>query len=263
MYLATIPTTSWSLGWYPPFLGDDPGRPDLEISGTALTSYDWAFTKTRGKRFKALVEKVAAAVRLNPGLLGENLISEAVPAGRGVYLKKGKVFSAAVGADVFYETFFIRSGASKGSLKKSASTKVPAVKKIKFASGWDPKNPPIFENEKGNNVESAWFASGKDATLGHAALLKFFEERLREEAVAARKDFDALPAEVRFFLARLRFNPGRENWKDVLAEALDGKDVLAKTGRDRPKWPSIRRAATVHAARALHLSAKVFGLGTP
>lgn len=52
---------------------------------------------------------------------------------------------------------------------------------------------------------------GSVAHLGHAVLLKFFEERLREEAVAAKKDFDALSAEVRFFLVRLRFNPGREN----------------------------------------------------
>jgi hypothetical protein len=202
----------------------------------------------------------ASKVGINPGLLGENLISEAVPPGIGVYLQRTKVFSPSVGADSFYDLFFFSSGSNKGRLKATARKKVPAVSELSFDPSWDPLNPPVWENEKHNLVKSVWFASGWDALLGHAVLLKYFEIRLREEAKAAGGEFDEVPVETRFFLLRLRFNPGKEKWKEVLKQALDGQDVLVRTGRDRPPWPSIRRAATVHAARAIHLSQKVFGL---
>jgi hypothetical protein len=215
-------------------------RPDLGVTAKQVGAYDWAFTKERGERFRALVEWAAKEVGLNPGLVAENLIAEAR---RDVYLSKGPATSYNVGADDFY------------AKRRDIEAKVSAYKKVR----WDPATKRAHDNDakRPRKVVTVDFKSGPAALLGNAVYVKHGEEVLRTAAKAAGKDFDALPVEVRFALVRIAMNAGHGRALKNLTDALEGREVLI---RKPMKVAGPQRNATIHAARAMHLSKSVFGV---
>jgi hypothetical protein len=216
-------------------------RPDLGSSAEQVTAYDWAFQGEKGERFKKLVEWAAIKVDINPGLLAVNLIAETR---RSTYLKKGKVSTFLIGTDDFYDK------------RHDISRKIFAYSNIR----WDKKQKPVIDiNERGRRVKSIFFDSGRDALLASTVYLKHGEVLLRQVATEAGKDFNKLPLETRFALIRLAFNAGHGRARKNLQQALNGKDILI---RKRKTKAGPQRKATIHAARAIHLSEHVFDIPT-
>ena len=216
-------------------------RPDLGVSAKQVTAYDWAFRTKKGKKFKELVEWATDEIDINPGLLGVNLIAETR---RRDYFARSKVSSFLVGTDDFYDK------------RHDISRKVPAYSKI----GWDKNQKPVVDiNEAGRKVNTIYFDSGRDALLASAVYLKHGEVVLQQEAHKVGKDFDTLPVETRFALIRLAFNAGHGRAKKNLRQALEGKEMLI---RKRKAGAGPQRKATIHAARAMHLSEFIFGVST-
>jgi hypothetical protein len=215
-------------------------RPDLDVTTAQISAYDGAFKKSVGLRFKELVEGAAKEVDLNPGLVAVNLIAEA-PLER--YMTKKRVSTYDVGADDFYIK------------RQDIEAKVSAFKKLR----WDEMSKRSHNNDaqKPREIVTVDFYSGRDALLGNAVYVKHGEVVLREAAHKAGKEFDALPVEVRFALVRLACNAGHGRALRNLAEALSGRDVLI---RKRQKKAGPQRRATIHAARAMHLSSWIFGV---
>jgi hypothetical protein len=236
------PLMPWGLKQARPAMLGQPAaptaRPDLGVSARQVSDYDWAFQGKTGERFKDLVAWAAKEVDVNPGLLAVNLIAETR---RGDYLTKDRVSSFLVGADDFYEK------------RHDIAAKVPAFRKVK----WDEKSKTTNVNERGRRVTTIKFASGRDALLASAVYLKHGEVVLRQAAKQSQRDFDTLPVEVRLALLRLAFNAGHGRALRNLREALEGKDVLIRKPR---KKAGPQRRATIHAARAMHLSETVFGV---
>src|SRR6266545_443231 len=215
-------------------------RPDLGVTAKQIGAYDWAFKKAGGTRFKQLVEWAAKEVDMNPGLVAENLLAEAR---RSTYFAKGVVSTYQVGADDFYEK------------RHDIAAKVAAYKKIH----WDEASKRSHDNDakKPRRIVTVDFNSGRDALLGSAVSLKHGEVVMRAATAAAGKDFDALPVDVRFALIRLAFNAGHGRARKNLADVLNGREVLI---RKSVKDAGPQRRATIHAARAMHLSSSVFGI---
>jgi subtilisin family serine protease len=214
------------------------GRPDLGVTQRQLVAYDVAFRGKIGVSFKRLVEWAAGEVEINPGLLGVNLIAETR---RGNYLSRLPVSSFVIGTDDFYDK------------RKDIAAKVSAYQQVK----WNPRSRTTDINEKGRRVVSIQFDSGRDAALASAVNLKHGEVVLGEAAREEGADLDQLMIEVRFALVRLAFNAGLGRARKNLREALNGEDILV---RRPPKEAGPQRRATVHAARAIHLSETVFGV---
>lgn len=216
-------------------------RPDLGVSARQVTAYDWAFRKKKGKKFKELVEWAADEVDINPGLLAVNLIAETRMRD---YFAKSKVSSFLVGTDDFYDK------------RHDISRKVPAYSKI----GWNKNQKPVGDlNETDRIVRTIHFDSGRDALLASAVYLKHGEVVLRQEAQKVGKDFDTLPVETRFALTRLAFHAGHGRAKKNLRQVLEGKEILI---RKRKARAGPQRKATIHTARAMHLSELIFGIST-
>ena len=221
---ATIPTESGL-----------PNLKEFQISGKQLKAYDWAFEGENGNKFKMGIREVARKVGVNSGLLAENLLAEAR---RSNYLSRKKVNSFAVGADDFYE--------SHDALKSN----VPQASTIKYTL--------IGENinEMGRAVKTVEFHSGRDAMMAHASFLKYYENRFEGWAREKGKDFKKLSKEIRFSLLRMAFNAGLGKAKSWLEKTWEEGDVVLlkrklKEG-EKKKW--YRRAATIHAIRAIYLS---------
>jgi hypothetical protein len=222
----------------PPTASSVGAGPNLGVSARQLNEYDWAFVGPNGEKFKQLVTWAAAKVDINPGLLAENLIAETR---RSDYLTSGKVSSFLVGTDDFFEK------------RRDLARKIPAYTEIK----WDPRSRTTNINERGRRVTTIQFNSGRDAALASAVYLKHGEVMLQLAAKEANKDFASLPVEVRFALIRLAFNAGHARARKNLQDALEGKEILIRKPK---KSAGPQRNATIHAARAAHLSEKVFGV---
>ena len=84
-------------------------------------------------------------------------------------------------------------------------------------------------------------------------------EILASGAFEARgKDFASQSPEVRFAISRYAVNAGTH--KKDLRDVIGGKDI-PRTGTTRRDPHHPLRTAVLHAARGLHLSTAVFGLG--
>jgi hypothetical protein len=117
------------------------------------------------------------------------------------------------------------------------------------------------ENEVGRKVKTAYLRA-EDAVLASAVYLKDGENRVRDIFAREGLAFDGLPAELRLALTRLVFNPGKVSMKTRAQEILAGKDLLVRSGSSKQNAHTPLRGATIHAARAIHLSRTVFGKRT-
>lgn len=217
----------------------------LGVHGKHVASEHRVFWRSGGQRFKQLVAWAAQEVDMNAGLLATALVAET--GGIASYLASGKVSSYHVGVDDFF------------AMRATLAAKVPAYKKI----GWNRKQAPTVHlndaKTRQRNVQTIEFDSGRDALLATAVYLKYAELRLREDAVKAGSDFDALPVETRFALTRMSMAAGRAGAATRLYRALKGEDILVRDFTP-PEIYKTDRNATIRAAQALHLSDWIFGL---
>lgn len=214
------------------------GNKKLGVPLKVLKSYDSTYEGPKGIEFLRRIEDAAQKTGLNPGLLAENLITETT---RGAYLRKGATDSFEIGTDDYYVK------------RKDILAKVPAASGVTYKCCHDSLN------ETGRTVKSVMFPSGEQAVLASAVYLKHGEEVLRAAALAAGEDFDTLSLEQRWALTRLAFNAGHGRAKKNMMETFAGGDVLILKGPTGPPWGP-QRAATVHTARAIHLSVGKFFL---
>jgi hypothetical protein len=219
---------------------------DLVVSGEEVTDHHRTFFRGKfGKQFKKVVEDAAAAVDLNPGLLGTIMMAETRRPWS--FLSRDKVSSYHIGADDFYEG------------RAAIQARVPAYTRVK----WDRSQTPAEHlNDAQTNrrvVKTILFNSGPDAALATAVYAKFYEVRLREIAAQLKGDFDALPLPTRLALTRMAMGAGAGGATPFLRDALQGKDIF-----DRRNIPvrayQTKRNATVRTAQAMHLSDWVFGI---
>jgi V8-like Glu-specific endopeptidase len=216
----------------------------LAVDGKEVADHDRFFWGPNGKRFKQLVQEMARAVDLNPGLLGAIMMSETRDP--LTYLSDAKVSSYYIGTDDFYEA------------QAAMAQRVPAYAKV----GWDKTQTPVVHPNDATtprDVKTILFNSGRDAALAIAVYIKFREVRLREIAVELGGDFDKLPVETRFALTRMAMAAGTGGATGFLKDALAGNDILVR--KNIPvKIYQTQRNATVRAAQAMHLSEWIFGI---
>jgi phosphatidylserine/phosphatidylglycerophosphate/cardiolipin synthase-like enzyme/monoamine oxidase/subtilisin family serine protease len=215
----------------------------LAVSGEEVADHDRFFWGNSGKRLKELVEDAAKEVDLNPGLLGVIMMAETRRPQS--YLSSEKVSSYLIGTDDFYEG------------RTAIAARVPAYAKVK----WDKNQTPFIHYNDARTpreVKDILFDSGPDAVLATAVYVKFREVRLREVAAELKGDFDHLPLETRFALARMAMAAGTAGVTPLLRDALAGKDILIRKAIPVEIYQT-QRNATVRTAQAIHLSDWIFG----
>ena len=216
----------------------------LAVSGKDVATDHRQFWGKSGKKFKSLIEQAAKKVDLNPGLLAATMLAET--GNRNDYLTKNKVSSYRIGVDDFYDR------------RHAIAQRVPVYAKV----GWDRNQKPAEhynDAKKPRIVKTIKFNSGPDALLASAVYLKYGAVRLREEASKLGRDFFKLPLETRWALIRMAFNAGVGGAIKRLIRALKGEDILVRKNFPRKAYQTDRNA-TIHTARALHLSEWIFGV---
>jgi hypothetical protein len=227
-------------------------RPDLGVSDESIGEHDSVFLGGKGgERIKRKMEHLAGEVHLDPGLLAAGLLAETTRSGYS--FEDGIV----IGTDSYYE------------LRNRIEKHVPTAERVHIVG-----HRPVT-TEMGNTTEIATFGPGEGMLAG-AKYLKYGEEMVREafnhpeELMTKGKtsdkpwlvgvEFDLLDVEVRFALTRLWVNPGPKGYKHWLKEVLMGHDILVRTGSSEQNKHHPQRGATIVAARAIHLSQKIFGV---
>jgi hypothetical protein len=251
---------------------------NLKVTGVYVAERDPQLAGETGRKFKALVESVAADAGLNPGFLAAVLLAEWDR--RSLYLSAGEVKSFVTGTDDFY--------ASRVQLRAIVPV---AFSKVRF----DESRITTNINEHGRTVTTIPFRSGRDAALATAVYLKYAEIKLRKAFAKNGGDFDTLPVETRFALVRIamaaghggisqdgdliRFKKKDDHWVAVkkgekggalsgvasrVQRVLNQEDILVRKyepRNDPTKSGHItNRNATILAAQSMHLSNWFFGL---
>jgi hypothetical protein len=231
--------------------------PDLGATQATLEMYDHYFAASSGPLLKSRIDDAAKEVDINPGLLAASMLAE----DKGKYTRtSGEVEGWDIGTDDYKER------------KRELERKIPAARKIK------PIRYESHQNENTRAISEVPVFHAKDAVLASAVYLKHGELKAREACTAMGASFDRLPVEERFALTRYAVNAGPGAVRGKIAEQLgmtqlrSGKYVENKNPRrflQFKPWKLERgleqfsrhhpqRAATAHAAQAIHLSQKIF-----
>ncbi|MPZ29527.1 MAG: hypothetical protein GEV13_00775 [Rhodospirillales bacterium] len=238
---------------------DSEYTPDLGTNPATLQMYDKYFTGSAGALLKTRIADAAKQVGLNPGLLAASLFAEFRPSS---YTKRtGEVEGWDIGTDDYKE--------SKAKIER----KVPAAKKLK------PIRYEPHTNEKGRLIPEVPVFKAADAVLASAVYLKFAEEEVRRIMSSMGGSFDRLPVEHQFALTRYGLNAGVGAAQKRIMEFFgitlrhgrhvqdrDSKEFLQykpwklKQGVEQFNRHRPQRAATAHAAQAIHISQRIFGI---
>ena len=239
--------------------------PDLGVNPATIQMYDRAFSGSAGAILKRRVEAAARQVGLNAGLLAASLLAEF---GAGAYTRtSGEVEGWEIGLDDFK------------ARRAAMEARIPAAKSLK------PTRYTSETNEKGRFIAQVPVFKATDAVLASAVYLKFAELQVRDAFAGMGGSFDRLTVEDQFAFTRYTMNAGPGAMRQrVLAflgmvKQKDGTLVQMQAGKGflvhmhgvlRPTKGGDgtemfnahhpQRAATVHAAQAIHLSQKVFGV---
>jgi hypothetical protein len=204
----------------------------------------------------SLIERIAAEVEIDPGLLAVVALHELW--GGGLLTSKTGVINVAVGVD-HWET------------EAAAVVKdVPAAKRIQWrpaSEAWRKshglKPGEKYVQETGKTAgDYIGFKTGEDSFLALAGVLKHREKEL-ERSVGTEK-WNGIPVGERFALVRLSFNPGENNVNQLAQRAANGKSILITSG---PVYGSPATATNFHplryatqaAGQAIHISQHTFG----
>jgi hypothetical protein len=212
---------------------------DVGVDEATLRRFD---ASLKSLTLKRRISRCAGRVGLNPGLLAAVALAENSPR---IYTRQtGKLDTYKVGADDLWARWF-------------------RIKRIRGASELRFLGRPIRHANDGvppRTVITREFPA-RQAVLVVALYLKDRENTIRRLFKEEGGDFDALPPLMRFFMSRLAYNPGRTTLRTRVKHVRRGVDVYDRSGPRAVKGrPRVRRAATIHAARAMYLSVRVFGV---
>ena len=233
--------------------------PDLGTNPATVQMYDKYFARSHGPLLKQRIADAAREVNLNPGLLAADLFAEFGP---DSYTRQtGEVEGWLIGTDDYKEH------------KADIERRVPAARKLK------PLRYEPHTNENGRFIPEVPVFKAADAVLASAVYLKYSQQLIRHMMFKMGGSFDRLPVEEQFALTRYGVNAGvgaaRKRIMALLGLSLH-KARYIQGGRSREflqykPWHldhgveqfsrhHPQRAATVHAAQAIHLSQKIFGI---
>jgi hypothetical protein len=239
--------------------------PELGVYPATIQMYDQEFTGAAGAIFKQRVEAAARQVGLNPGLLAASLLAEF---GANSYTRTtGEVKGWDIGVDDYKERH------------AEIEARIPVAKSLK------PTRYTSETNENKRHIPQVPVFKAQDAVLASAVYLKFAELQVRGAFAGIGGSFDRLSVEDQFALTRYTMNAGPGAMRQRALEFLGmtqkkdgtfnhknaGKAFLqhkhgaltpSKTGDGPERFNRHHppRAATAHAAQAIHLSQRVFGV---
>ena len=232
---------------------------DLGTNPATVQMYDSYFDGAGGALLKTRIAQAAKEVGLNPGLLAASMFAEYT---RSSYTRQtGEVEGWLIGTDDYK--------AQKADIER----RVPAARKLKPIR-YDP-----HRNENGRLIPEVPVFKAEDAVLASAVYLKYAEEEVRSIMVGMGGSIDRLAIEHRFAMTRYAMNGGVGAVRLRAMEFLgmtgrpghyvqnrDGKEFLQyragklKQGVEQFTRHRPQRAATAHAAQAIHISQKIFGI---
>ena len=233
--------------------------PDLGTNLATVQMYDGYFLGASGALLKTRIADAARQVGLNPGLLAASLFAEFEPS--SYTQQTGEVDGWDIGTDDYKER------------KADIEQKIPAARALK------PLRYEPHTNELGRFIPEVPVFKADQAVLASAVYLKDSELQVRRTVSSMGGSFDRLPVERQFALARYADNAGTGKAQQRVMEFLgmslhDGKFVQDKDGKEfliytpgklkqqleQFSASHPQRAATVHAAQAIHISQKIFGI---
>ena len=252
--------TEQFLGWVFPWTASAPCCSDADIaralgialdaSRNGLFGFDSAFSGPSGVAFAVGVGYTAGRVGLDPGLLAANLLAEIQD--RAAWMSLAPLQSHQVGVDYWHDerTRIRRAVPAAATIRESM---------VRDASG----RPQHFTNEQHKDTGPKYeFATGPDGMLALACAVAYRDVRLRSSVRPGV--YDRLSPAVRFAAARVAFNAGLGHGLRMVKEAAAGRDPLVRRGPVRRRtrtgrWQiDARRAASLRAGQAIHLSCTVF-----
>ncbi|KJK14091.1 hypothetical protein UB46_39620 [Burkholderiaceae bacterium 16] len=231
----------------------------------------------RDRRLASVVKRVAEEFRVNAALLAEHLAAEVhkfkeeyseIPKGIGIeeWVRGKTLTTSDAGLDDWVrERHKIERFVPEAKRIPAGvfSDPIPAESVArKFQKLRQPVPPSLMKPQRRFSLYDGMRAS--------AAYLKY-KERLVRYGVG-NNNFEELPREVQFQLARLAVNPtrigegsgevGLQHWIRVtrrgqLEELFDFRPVSSKETGDRTVQDVVRRA-TIHTVRAMHLAESIF-----
>jgi len=233
--------------------------PDLGTNPATVQMYDTYFDGASGAILKARIAQAAKDVDINPGLLAASMFAEFT---RGSYTRQtGEVEGWLIGTDDYKER------------KADIERRVPSARKLKPIR-YDP-----HRNENGRLIPEVPVFKAEDAVLASAVYLKYAEEEVRRVLRGMGGSIERLAIEHRFAITRYALNGGVGAMRLRVMEFLgmsgrpghyvqnrEGKEFLQykhgklKGGVEQFTRHRPQRAATAHAAQAIHISQKVFGI---
>jgi hypothetical protein len=239
---------------------DSEYAPDLGTNLATVQMYDGYFHGKTGALLRTRIADAARQVGLNPGLLAASLFAEFKVES---YTKpKGEeVEGWDIGTDDYKER------------KANIEAKIPAAKALR------PIRYEPHVNEQGRLIPEVPVFPAEQAVLASAVYLKHSELEVRRIMTSMGGSFDRLPVERQYALARYAMNAGVGRAQQRVMEFLgmslhkgtylqdkDPKEFLVykpwqlKDGLEQFSRNYPQRAATAHAAQAIHISQKIFGI---
>lgn len=234
--------------------------PDLGTNLATVQMYDGYFAGTRGALLKTRIADAARQVGLNPGLLAASLFAE-FEVGSYTKPKGEEVDGWDIGTDDYKER------------KADIEAKIPAARALK------PIRYESHTNENNRLIPEVPIFPAEQAVLASAVYLKHSELQVRQTLASMGGSFDRLPVERQFALERYAMNAGVGKAQQRIMEFLgmslhktsyvqdkDPKEFLVftpgtlKDGLEQFVAKHPQRAATAHAAQAIHISQKIFGI---
>ncbi len=216
--------------------------------------------KALGEDFKKRVQSAASTVGLDPGFLAASIFAEI---GTRNLKKERRTVLAKHSEGVDSGFFGLDDLVEKLPQLKKA---VPELRKVfphkKVTVDADRSFRP--EHTDTGVSKSAIDIPGDKAVLTFAAYQKTKENTIRKLLEKRNgPKFDSLPAEQRFFLARLALNPGKQktgaaNIRHSLDKVARGKDLLRKNIGQERKQDDPVGGATLTALQGLHLARTFF-----
>ncbi len=222
---------------------DSEYTPDLGTNPATVQMYDGYFHGRAGALLKTRIADAARQVGLNPGLLAASLFAE-FEVGSYTKPRGEEVEGWDIGTDDYKER------------KADIEAKIPAAKTLR------PIRYEPHQNEKGRLIPEVPVFPAEQAVLASAVYLKHSELQVRRIMTSMGGSFDRLPVAQQRVMEFL----GMSLHKGVFVQDKDPKEFLVyKPGQLKDELEQFsahhpQRAATAHAAQAIHMSQKIFGI---
>lgn len=220
--------------------------PALGVTPQSIQDKDKKFDGPGGKAIHRMIAEAARKVDINPGLLAASMFGETSSM---LMYTFGPQDAYTLGIDDYKEN------------EAMIHALVPASREIVTVGDWlQPSDRRGRDGKPDPRMIRNTTIPEDKLALAHASYLKFHEEKARAQFTRRGIDFDALPPEHRFAFTRLSMNPGHAGIASHVDTFIAGRDVIVPTGSSDQNRNHLFRSATIHAARAIHLSQKFFNV---